>query len=45
MKTNLSKARAESLKKYLEDCKKMDFNKAFNLHKERMKAANLKRAA
>jgi hypothetical protein len=46
MKTNTtSKARAESLRKYLEDCKTMDFSKAFNLHKERMKVVELKRAA
>jgi hypothetical protein len=32
-------ARIASLKKYLEDCKKMDFNKAWNLHRQRMASA------
>ena len=49
MKTNLSKARIESLRKYLADSKNAktvwDLNKAFNEHKERMKVAALKKAA
>jgi hypothetical protein len=46
MKTNLSKARAESLRKYLADVAKgIDTVKAFNDHKERMKVSALKKAA
>lgn len=46
MKENLSKVRAESLKKYLaEVAKGVDTVKAFNDHKERMKTATLKKAA
>ena len=49
MKTNLSKARIESLRKYLADTKNAktvwELNRAFNEHKDRMKAATMKRAA
>lgn len=47
--TYLTKARLESLRKYVADTKNAktleNFTKAFNEHKERMKAETMKRAA